>query len=195
MATKKTHGEGNRARNGRFTRTPDTAARDATAVRMRVEGASVEEIAATLGYANKGSATKAIQRALADVSRPDVEQLRALQGAELDAIQRTAWEIIRTPHYKVSNSGRIVTDPATGEPMMDPAPVVGALGVLLRVRERRAKLLGLNAPDRSQVDMTVTPAEAAENLKAEIARMRAQQAELERIETAQLPPGHPERLG
>lgn len=88
-----------------------------------------------------------------------------------------------------------MTDPATGEPVMDPAPVVGALGVLLRVRERRAKLLGLNAPDRSQVDMTVTPAEAAEILKAEIARMRAQQAELERIETAQLPPGHPERLG
>lgn len=49
MATEETHGEGNRARNGRFTRTPDTAARDATAARMRVEGASVEEIAATLG--------------------------------------------------------------------------------------------------------------------------------------------------
>lgn len=191
-----TRDQGNRAGNGRFTRTPDTAARDAAAVRLRAQGASVEEIAATLGYANKGTASKAVQRALQAVVRPDVEQLRALQGDELDAIQQECWRIISTPHPKVSASGRIVVDPSTGEPVTDPAPIVAALNTLVRVGERRAKLLGLDGPAKVEIKQMPTLAELrgyVEQMRDEVNLQRARQG-LPPQEFTGPPPGHPERI-
>lgn len=194
MATDDTPGRG---QNGKFTRTDDTAARDAKAVRLRSQGASYSEIATALAFHDASGARKAVERALADVVRPDVERLRALQGDELDAIQLECWRIITTPHPKVSASGRIVIDPNTGEPVTDPAPIVAALNTLVRVGERRAKLLGLDGPAKVEVTREIT----LDELKASVLRKREEVSAL-RIAQGLPPlpvlngpaPGHPERV-
>lgn len=146
-------------------------------------------IAKVLGYQNHSGAQKAVQRALAAIPAPDVEELRALQGEELDMIQIEAWQVVKGTHLKSSNSGKVVLDPTTGEPLHDPAPKVAALGVLLRAADRRARLYGLDAPTKATVDVSMMTAEAAfEVIDAQLARLNA---EVEREERGQLPPGHP----
>jgi hypothetical protein len=56
-----------------------------------------------------------------------------------------------------------------GKPLADPRPTLHAITVLVRVSERRAKLLGLDAPARHSVD--VIPHEVIE---AEAARLRGE---------------------
>ena len=66
----------------------------------------------------------------------------------------------------------LVKDPQTGEvtqrPMLDDGPVVQAATALLRVQERRAKLLGLDEPSKIRVE--TIPLDVVE---AEIARLEA----------------------
>lgn len=165
-----TSDQGNRAPDGRFVRTADTAERDAQAVRLRARGGSYAGIAQALGYANKGSAAKAVQRALADIVRPDVEELRALMSEELDLIQVEAWQVVRGKHLKVSNSGRVAVDPLTQEPLLDPVPKISAINTLVKVSARRASLFGLDAPTAVRVE---TPVDVNAAFDAEIVRLNA----------------------
>jgi len=57
-------------------------------------------------------------------------------------------------HFK-TNGGEIVRDPETGEALVDDAPVLAANDRLLRIQERRAKLLGIEAPQQIITDATV----------------------------------------
>jgi hypothetical protein len=178
-----------RGNDGRFTRTEQTAENDSRAVRLRAQGAPYSAIAKALGYSDPSGAYRAVQRALTAVPAPDVEQLRLLQGEELDMIQVEAWQVVKGRHLKVSNSGRIALDPLTQEPLTDPAPKVAALGVLLRAADRRAKLYGLDAPTQARVDVAmISPETAWGVIDAEVARLHAA---IEAEERGQLPPGHP----
>jgi hypothetical protein len=168
------HGRG---QGGKFTRTAQTAENDARAVRLRAQGASYSSIAKALGYHDESGAYKAVQRALAAIPAPEVEELRALQGEELDALRRGLWQVIYGTHYKVSNSGRVVMDPATGEPLLDPAPKISAGNALARVLDRQAKLFGLDQPTR--VEASITLETAWQTIDAELARLNAEIEEIE----------------
>jgi hypothetical protein len=179
-----------RTTNGRFVRSIDTAERDAQAAHLRSEGKSLDQIASILGYADRSGAKRAVDRAFAAVPVAAVEELRTTESAKLDRLDVEAWNVLHADHVKVSNSGKIVIDAATGKPLDDPAPRLSAISTLLKIADRRARLLGLDMPSRAQLDVAMISPEAAfAALDAEMDRMRAEIATY-----GELPPGYPDRL-
>ncbi|MBR7832483.1 hypothetical protein KDL01_04395 [Actinospica durhamensis] len=139
--------------HGRWLRTTADAHKDARAVQLRTQGMSLDQIAAELGYRHAASALKAISRALAAVPAASVGEYRELQNRQLDYMTATALEMLVNPHPLVTQSGRIVKDPETGEALEDPAVKARALDTLLKIATRRARLLGLDAPTRQHFTM------------------------------------------
>lgn len=141
-----------RSGRGRFTRNTTTATRDAEAARLRAEGQSYEAIAHKLGFRHKESARRAVERALVDAVREPADELRQMELIRLDALWVEAVKVLHTQHITVSN-GKVVTIEGDGEPVPvpDDAPVLQAIDRLLKIMERRAKLLGLDAPAKVEV--------------------------------------------
>jgi len=105
------------------------AERRVQALALRREGATFTEIGEALGI-NRSAAHKAVSRALdelAQLAEGEVVSLRALELDRLDALQRSIWT-----------------------QAMDGA--LPAVDRLLRIMERRAKLLGLDAPVKQQTE-------------------------------------------
>src|SRR6266542_4370638 len=93
--------------------------REAQAVALRRAGVDYRTIASQLGYANPGNAYRAVSRALLRTLRESgVEELRALELARLDAMLMGVWQSARSGH-------------------------LGAIDAVLKIQQRRARLLGL----------------------------------------------------
>lgn|SRR5512138_419019 len=122
---------------------------------------------------------------------------------KLDAMETAAWDVLESLHYVVNQGevvyvypdeqpqfikkgwARPKLDPETQaalegkraelqrEPLIDNKPVLDALTVLLKIAERRAKLLGLDAPIKKQVEVST-----GENVDARIERVLTQLGEL-----------------
>lgn len=95
------------------------------ALGMRLAGAEFREIAEVLGV----SATTVhsdVHRALAEIPAGEADELRRLEVSRLDRLQRAVW-----------------TTALGGD--------LGAVDRALRIIDRRAKLLGLDAPQRMEV--------------------------------------------
>lgn len=142
--------------------------RDSDAARYRAEGWSYNRIANELGYADPSGAYRAVQRALKETVRDANDTAVHLELNSLDEMAREVWQVLQRTHVVVSQ-GRVVKDD-NGVPIPDDAPVLAATDRLLKIQERRAKLLGLDMPTRSKVEVltesTVDAAIAA--LEAEI---------------------------
>jgi hypothetical protein len=160
---------GSHARNqprggkGRFTRSPDTAERDAAACKLRSTGANYDQIAEQLGFTDRSSARRAVERALVAIVAEPAAQLRTLILGRLDLLLGEAWKVLLAEHIVVSQ-GRVIHDPTTGAPMRDHGPVLNAIDRVLRIEDRRCKLLGLDAPVKVEA-ITV------DQVEAEIARL------------------------
>ncbi len=152
---------------GRFTRTLATAEREAEAARLRSRGWSYQRIANELGWANKGDAHHAVQKVLRDTVQEAGDDLRALELTRLDALYVAATEVLEREHITVSN-GRIVSRD-DGTPILDDAPVLQAIDRLLKIQERRSRLLGLDAPVKKDVSLTDERVAAIEALAEELA--------------------------
>lgn len=155
-----------RGGKGRFVRSVDTAERDARACRLRSEGRSYAEIARELGFSEPTVARRAVERALVAVVAEPAGQLRTLELARLDLLLGKAWAVLQAEHIAVSQ-GRVIIDPRNGEPMTDHGPVLAAIDRVLRIMERRSKLLGLDAPIKVE---TIT----VDQIEAEIGRLAAE---------------------
>ena len=104
---------------------------------LRSAGLSFREIARELKVA-PATAYKAVARGLAAVNagcREQAQELRALEALRLDQMQAALWEQ--------------ATD---GE--------VKAIDRVLRIMERRARLLGLDEPERRETKVELDPREA-----------------------------------
>ncbi len=113
-----------------------------------------------------------VNRWLRHIGKPDAEQRRKQDADALDELDRLAWRIIEKPGYKVSPSGQVIIDPKTGGPLLDTGRQLEAIGALLRVLTRRAKLFGLDAPKRATVPVSLEAAIAAvERLEREADRV------------------------
>lgn len=155
-----------RDNNGRFHRTADSAQRDAQACAMRARNHTYQEISDALGYGDRANAYRAVQQALAAIPAEAVEELRRLHMARLDYLATQALAVLERDHLTISQGGKIVTDDE-GRPILDDGPTLAALDRLLRIQERQAKLMGLDAPSRHEV-MTL------DSLDARIAELTAQ---------------------
>jgi DNA-binding Lrp family transcriptional regulator len=138
---------------GRFDRDPDTAARDAEAARLRARSMTYNQIAETLGM-SRAAAHEAVKRALADTLTEPAEAVRRLELDKLDALERRYLDIVERRHAVLHKGEDTGYD--------DDGPTLKALAGLLRVSESRRKLLGLDLPVKSQVDVTVTERSAAD---------------------------------
>jgi len=154
-------------------RSIQTMGRDARAVDLRRRHLNYRQIAAEMGWASSNAAYEAVQRGLADQSGEASEEVRRMELDRLDDIARGFQRVFATRHYVVSvGSGKIVMDPADpSQPLVDDSPVIQAGLALLRVMERRAKYLGLDAPARKQVEVITDDV-----IEANIARLEAELA-------------------
>lgn len=153
-----------RGGDGRFTRSPDTAARDAEAARLRARGLSYPRIAQELGYADHTGAYYAVKRALAAIVKEPAEEVQALELERLDMLWAKATEVLERRHVHVSGGGvvreRVLDDNGDlivvghdddGRPIYketeleDDGPALKAIETLLKIQQRRAALLGLDA--------------------------------------------------
>lgn len=142
-----------RGRNGRFMTAIETAQRDAEAARLRARGLTLRQIADQMGWADPSSAADAVSRAYAAVRREAGDEALKLALDKLDFMYATALKVLETRHYTVSD-GRLVYLKEGSPPLDDDAPVLHALDRLLRIEDRRAKLLGTDAPVKSRVEVT-----------------------------------------
>lgn len=96
--------------------------REGQALELRRAGLTYDAIAERLGFANKGGAYKAVKRALQRTLQEPADELRALEVDRLDRLQAAIW-----PKAMRGDTA--------------------AVDRVLRIAERRARLLGLDITD------------------------------------------------
>ncbi|MEU4574841.1 hypothetical protein [Nonomuraea sp. NPDC023979] len=153
--------------NGRFERTATTAARDAEAARLRSRGLTYRQIAEQLGMAGPGKAHEAVKRVLAETVADAAEDLRQVELERLDQMYQAALKVLEGEHYAVSH-GKVVYLEGETTPLADNGPVLAAIDRLLKIQERRAKLLGLDAPAKTSVTVSDAITSEIEQLAAQL---------------------------
>jgi AraC-like DNA-binding protein len=122
MAKKKTAESGIKTRP----ETIEAKLRAANAVKLRMEGRTFPEIAQELGYNSQQAAHDAVKRALVATLREPSDALRTLELERIDVL----WQM----QFMNATSGD-----------------VQACMACLKLQERRAKLLGLDAPVQQEI--------------------------------------------
>ncbi|MBP2325344.1 Ni,Fe-hydrogenase III large subunit [Kibdelosporangium banguiense] len=97
------------------------AERRARALELRKAGASYEQIAQQCGYSHRGTAHRAVMQALASVADELAADVRDLELTRLDSMLMGLWRAAR------DGDG-------------------SAVDRVLKIMERRAKILGLDSP-------------------------------------------------
>ena len=82
----------------------------ARAVALVAEGKSYDEVAREAGYAHRGSAHRAVSRALDEREVQGVELLRQLEGERLDAMLAALWPRIETGDVAAIRTALAITD-------------------------------------------------------------------------------------
>lgn len=102
--------------------------RQQQAVNLRLAGATYQEIADSLGVTPPAvhKYMKKEMDQLRKETEQDAEHLRAMEISKLDAAQKAIWSQVTKGH-------------------------LGAVDRLVRISDRRAKLLGLDAPAKTQL--------------------------------------------
>lgn len=129
--------------------------RVADAWSMRVRGATWDEIAAALGYANGPNALRAVRNFAGSLPQPEMPELRSLWRERLEFL----WPIA-------------ARDVEAGKP--------GAMRAAVAVAQRAAQLDGLDAPQRVQVES----ADAAELAAMVGALLAAQGSDADVLESS-----------
>lgn len=129
------------------------------ALELRRIGLSVRAIAAKMGI-SRSRAHELVQEGLAGIPRENAEGLRKLHQERLDAMLVALCE---EPKY--SDKGKLLSGGAMhGEP--------SAMSAAVKVLERMARLGGLDAPTRTQLDVGKPLEKWTEaELRAELARL------------------------
>lgn len=146
----------------------EVAARRAELIRLRRQGIRFEdERIQSLGYTSRQSASKDFIRALeerrddqaaeASVYRQEESERLDAELERLEDLEAAAREVLKNRHILVNN-GRVILHPDTNEPMEDDGPVLQAIDRLVKIEEarrrngeRRAKLMGLDMPVKSEL--------------------------------------------
>lgn len=151
----------------RITAAETARGRHREAARLRALRFSYEQIATQLGYSDRAAAWHAVKSGQELIVREPHEDMILLDLTELDEMAQQAWRALRNTHYVVDR-GEVVT--WEGQPLHDDAPILAAIGKLLDIQSRRAKLLGLDAPKRLEVSDGLPDLDAAvQELATELA--------------------------
>jgi hypothetical protein len=160
-------------------RTPEQIAKDQEAATMRSRAMTYQSIGDHFGVTRQ-AAFAMVQRAIADIPKEGAEEVVRLEIEKLDFLERKLYEIMTKEHVAFGASGKVVT--LDGVPVEDDSPVMKAIDGLLKVADRRAKLLGLNAPTKHEV-ITL------DSVQAEIRRLEAQLGEIDELDAIEAEAG------
>lgn len=139
------------------------AERRAKLIKYRLAGRPYDDFWQELGYSSRDAATKDFCRALEQniaEQRTSMEVYREAELMRLDQLTLEAVKILATRHLVVAPGGKVVHHPETGQPLEDDAIRLAAIDRLIKIQDRRAKLLGLDAPQRMEV-LTIDAIDAA----------------------------------
>ena len=146
-----------------------TAEKRAMALALRKDGYTYENIAKLVGEQFSGAgytpayAAKLVKEALKSIYRDDAKEIGKMELERLDAMQLEVLAVLRANHYVISSGtivrdylrdehGNIRVDASTGTPLtaaiVDDGPRLAAVDRLLKIQERRARLLGLDKPTK-----------------------------------------------
>lgn len=155
-------------------------ARQVEALHLRARGLPYEAVGEALGI-TKQAAFKLVSRALAATLQEAGEQLRQLELRRLDNLLTEAAAVLERTHYYMQGGKVVIYD---GAPLRDDGPTLAAIGQLVRLGESRRRLLGLDAPAKVDMKLSLqaawaraTPEERDAVVAAELAEL---QAELDR---------------
>lgn len=127
----------------RRTTKPEVLAKEAEVVKLRRGGLTWDQIADRVGYRSPSAAHFAYQRAAKRIIQEDIESIRKTEGDRLDIAQSAIWNKV----------------------LQGDLPSVNTL---LRIQERRARLLGLDQPFKQTIEVTNYD---GNSIDAEVARL------------------------
>ena len=110
-------------------RNPDTVEKQRRCLDLRRAGVTYDVIAEQVGYSNAGAAYNAVRSALRATLQEPANEVRELEVDRLDRLERALWPAALNGDQ-------------------------GAIDRILRISERRARLLGLDAPTKQEVEVT-----------------------------------------
>ena len=116
--------------------------RESEALALRIAGATFDEVAHALKLYGRSDAHKLVTRALSRHQAEQVDEMRLVEGARLDRMTRAVW------------AAAVQGD-------------VEAVRAVIRISERRARLFGLDAPQRVNISDDVD--EQIRQLSAQLA--------------------------
>lgn len=155
--------------------------RDSEAARLKALGWSLEQIAEHLELWHGGKkvngpspdrAAASIKRAMARAVRFATDETRALELQSYDELEAICWRELQA-NPRLVQQGRIIVD-EEGLPVPDKRLLMEIVDRILKIKERRARLMGLDAPTKAEI-LTV------DSVDAEIAKLEAELAEARRI--------------
>ena len=126
------------------------AERRAQAFDMFLKGIAPDEIAKLAGYPDGAAAGTDIRQTLKilrERAYDDMDALKTAELARLDAMMAKCFDIIEEDHHILCEG--VSTGYTT------PMPKLAAMKMVLRIMERRAKLLGLDSPQKIGVSAVV----------------------------------------
>lgn len=94
------------------------------------------------------------KKALAEIPAASLAELRTEHRERLEALL-TRWEQVTDTFFPLVQGGRVVLDERDGLPVRDIRPNLEALKAVQGVDESLRKLLGVDAPAKTQVEATV----------------------------------------
>lgn len=116
---------------------PKVADKEAEVLKLRRGGLTFDMIAERVGYANASGAYKAWKNGMKRVVHDDVETIRKTELDRLDIAQAAIWgDLTDTQNIDASTRAKLIL-------------------ALVRIAERRARLLGLDMPVKSQIEVNI----------------------------------------
>jgi len=112
---------------------PEVLDKENKIIELRRTGATWAQVANALGYAGASGAYKAYQRAADRMVHPKLDEYRDIELATLDSLQLQIYQDARE-----NNNGRLE---------------LRQIDRVLAIHDRRARVLGLNAPDKLQAEV------------------------------------------
>jgi len=126
----------------RKTPKPEQIDKEKKVLELKRSGATWDAIAEVVGYANASGAFKAYKRAMVRTLQQPADALREAEIDRLDRLQRAYWF------------------EAIGD--RDNPPIHKSAEIVLKIIDRRAKLLGLDAPTKIQAEVVTYDASGVE---------------------------------
>jgi DNA-binding CsgD family transcriptional regulator len=137
---------------------PKMVERDMQIWEARLRGVPPRQIAQELQI-DIQTVSNAVKRAAKMIALDTAEDMVKMEVERIDILIMNCVEILEAKHYATSH-GKVVLDPTTGDPLIDSAPSLKAINEMANLMKRRAELLGLDAPKRTENAVTLTQTDA-----------------------------------